>query len=220
LPNTKPPQSTRKPKQPALVQRRRPTQARAHNTVEAVLRAAGAEIERAGLDKLTTKNIAAAAGLSVGGVYEYFPNKESILSALAAQWMERVLQAIDSVHPRHGGTRDLLNYLNEQMLLVARLYEDQPGLGALIDMLSAIPALRDLTQRHDTDVTASVASALSHYAPQASSARVADAARSISLICHAILSAALVHRSGDREQLMMNLRICLMAIASHLLLSD
>ena len=199
-----------------LAPRRLPTQARARLSVEAVLRAAGAEIERDGLDKLTTKRIAAAAGLSVGGLYEYFPNKESIVSALAAQWMAQILEAIDMVHPRHGGGRDILSYLNDQVALVARLYQDQPGLGALIDMLSAVPALRELTHNHDEAVTASVASALAHYAPHALPQQVDSAARCISIICHNILSAALVHRSGDPERLLMNLRVCLMALAGRL----
>ena len=88
-----------------LSPRRLPTQQRARETVEQVLLAAGTEIEREGLDKLTTKRIAAAAGLSVGAIYEYFPNKEAIVHALADQWLGKVREAVDAVHPRHGGGR-------------------------------------------------------------------------------------------------------------------
>lgn len=203
----------------ALSPRRLPTQQRARATVEQVLLAAGAEIEREGLDKLTTKRIAAAAGLSVGAIYEYFPNKEAIVRALADQWLERVREAVDAVHPRHGGGRDVLSYLNDQFSLVAKLYEDRPGLGALIQMLQAMPALAGLARQHDEEVAASVASALRHYAPHAEAAAVDAAARCIGIVCHDILCAALVHRVAPPALLFANLRACLVAIASPLILA-
>lgn len=200
-----------------LAPRRLPTQNRAVQTVESVLRAAGAQIEQDGLDKLTTKRIAAAAGLSVGGLYEYFPNKEAIVSALAAQWMQRVLEAIDSVHPRHGGNRDLITYLLDQMMLVQALYEDQPGLGALFNMLSAVPALHAEMLRHDAAAAASVSSALQHYAPHVEPTELDTLARSISIICHNMLSAALVERLADRDRMLSHLRGCLMSLAARLI---
>ena len=93
--------------QTELSPRRLPTQERARQTVEQVLFAAGAEIERAGLDKLTTKRIAAAAGLSVGAVYEYFPNKQSIVHALADQWLGKLSEAIDVEYIGRKFTHDI-----------------------------------------------------------------------------------------------------------------
>lgn len=201
-----------------LALRRLPTQMRAQQTVELVLRAAAAEIEREGLDKLTTKRIAAAAGISVGALYEYFPSKEAIVHALVEQWFLRVHEAVDSVHPRHGGQRDIISYLNDQLTTVAVLYEGEPGLGALIQMLQAIPALDNLTRQHDDKVTESVSTALHHFAPLASAASVDAAARCIGVICHNVLCAAVVHRVAPAELLLGHLRTCLVAIASQLIL--
>jgi len=205
--------------QTELSPRRLPTQERARQTVEQVLFAAGAEIERAGLDKLTTKRIAAAAGLSVGAVYEYFPNKQSIVHALADQWLGKLSEVIDVVHPRHGGERDVIRYLNDQFSLVAKLYEDRPGLGALIQMMEAMPELADLARAHDEHVAASVSSALRHYAPHADAAAIDAAARCIGIICHNVLCAALVRRVAPAELLFANVRACLLAIASPLILA-
>src|SRR5512147_3174233 len=55
-----------------LQPRRTPNQARSRDTLELVLRAAGAVIGRDGLDRLTTRKIAEEAGISVGALYEYF----------------------------------------------------------------------------------------------------------------------------------------------------
>ena len=202
-----------------LSPRRLPTQQRARETVERVLLAAGAEIDREGLDKLTTKRIAAAAGLSVGGIYEYFPNKESIVYALADEWLGKVREAVDAVHPRHGGGRDVISYLNDQFSLVAKLYEDRPGLGVLIQMLQAMPPLAGLARKHDEAVAVNVSSALRHYAPHAGAAAIDAAARTIGIVCHDILCAALVHRVAPADLLFANLRACLVAIASPLILA-
>lgn len=205
---------------PHLARRRLPTQERARATVDLVLDTAAAEIERNGLDGLTTKRIAAAAGLSVGALYEYFPNKEAIVHALADAWLRKVRGAIDSPHPRHGGARDVFSYLNDQFSLVAKLYEGSPGLGALIPMLTAVPDLAALGRAHDETVAANVASGLAHYAPKATPAALDAAARCIGILCHDVLCAALVYRAAPAELLYANLRACLVAIATPLILTQ
>jgi AcrR family transcriptional regulator len=62
--------------------RKRPVQARSKQTVEWLLVAAARVFHQHGLDA-TTNRIAAAAGVSIGTLYEYFPNKQALLLALA-----------------------------------------------------------------------------------------------------------------------------------------
>lgn len=63
--------------------RKRPTQVRAQQTVGTILTAVMHILEREGAPRLTTNHIAERAGFSVGTVYQYFPDKRAILSALA-----------------------------------------------------------------------------------------------------------------------------------------
>ncbi len=198
--------------------RRVPQQARGQQTVQAVLRATGEEIERAGLDHLSTKRIAAAAGLSVGSLYGYFPNKESIIAALLESWLTRVFEAIESVHPRHGGTRDIFAYLSDQTDRALSVYEDQPGLSALFGMVMSIPALHGMVDQHGQRVSESISSALTHYAPRANPADVQSTARTIPMICHQLLATAILDRRVDRPRMMTDMRVCLMALATRLLL--
>lgn len=51
--------------------------------VETILEAAARILEKDGFDGLTTNAIAERAGISIGSLYEYFPNKEAILVAMA-----------------------------------------------------------------------------------------------------------------------------------------
>jgi AcrR family transcriptional regulator len=88
---------TRKPEKN---QRRAPTQARSRATVEAILDAAARIIRREGPDALTTNRIAEVAGVGVGSLYGYFPDKAAIQLCLArrmlAQGDAAVVEAVAS----------------------------------------------------------------------------------------------------------------------------
>lgn len=66
----------------ALRPRKRPSQARSRATVDAILEAAARIFAARGYAGTTTNHIAAEAGVSVGSLYEYFPNKDALLVAL------------------------------------------------------------------------------------------------------------------------------------------
>jgi AcrR family transcriptional regulator len=71
--------------------RREPQQRRARQTVEAVLDAVIKILKREGFEAVTTNRIAEVAGVSIGSVYQYFPDKRAIFAALH----ERHIQEID-----------------------------------------------------------------------------------------------------------------------------
>jgi AcrR family transcriptional regulator len=68
-----------------LTPRKTAAQERAKLTVEAILGAASQVFESRGYAAATTNRIAERAGVSVGSLYQYFPNKEAILVAIAHQ---------------------------------------------------------------------------------------------------------------------------------------
>jgi AcrR family transcriptional regulator len=75
--------------------RKLPKQARSQATVEAVLEAAAQVFERHGYAAGTTNRIAARAGVSIGSLYQYFPNKDAILVALVERHMADGLAALE-----------------------------------------------------------------------------------------------------------------------------
>lgn len=202
-----------------LDERRAPSQARARATREAILRAAGAEIELAGLDRLTTRRIAQAAGVSVGALYEYFPNKESIVNAMVEDWMENVLRAVEDLSPERSGPRDLLGYLNAQVDVIGRIYVSQPGLSGLVTMLTSVSGLRDAVRGHDERIVASVERALRVLVPNADPLDAAAMAKTMLLIGHEMMSEALVRKSPLAGRLIDNLKVCTFALASRLVMS-
>ena len=69
--------------------RKQPKQARSTELVAAILEAAAQVLAREGAQRFTTARVAEKAGVSVGSVYQYFPNKAAILFRLQSdEWRQ------------------------------------------------------------------------------------------------------------------------------------
>ncbi|MBA5635750.1 TetR/AcrR family transcriptional regulator [Duganella sp. LX20W] len=207
-----------RPARQSAGKRRIPQQERGIKTIEVILKAAGEEIARGGLAKLTTKRIAEAAGLSVGGLYEYFPNKESVVHALASQWLERVKDAVEAIHPSKTGCVDLIRYLNMVYDAVRPLYQQVPGVSVLISLLASVPALTALEEEIDLQVNALLTDAMSALLPYVSREQCSATARTITILDHHLLIESLMRGAAHSAFFDTNHRICRHALASHLML--
>jgi AcrR family transcriptional regulator len=67
---------------PAATVHKRPKQERSQATVEAILTATTRILTEQGYAQFTTNRVAELAGVSVGSLYQYFPNKEALIVAL------------------------------------------------------------------------------------------------------------------------------------------
>ena len=83
-------------KTPVISQRKRPRQARSERLVADILEAATRILARDGARRFTTARVAEAAGVSVGSLYQYFPNKESILFRLQSDEWQQTGNLIDT----------------------------------------------------------------------------------------------------------------------------
>jgi AcrR family transcriptional regulator len=84
------------PRKSSVNPRKLPQQDRSRLTVEAILEATTHILTQEGYDKANTNRIAERAGISIGSLYQYFPNKESLLSALMDQHSDEIAQLIES----------------------------------------------------------------------------------------------------------------------------
>ena len=82
-------------KPPAAKPLKRPTQARAVFTVQAIYDAFVRIWRRDGWDGVSTRAVALETGISVGTLYDYFPNKAALLSGYVRHCMEQLLRAIE-----------------------------------------------------------------------------------------------------------------------------
>ena len=74
--------------------RRKPKQERSRERVEEILRVAKQLIGEKGLDGMTMREVALQTGGPIASVYQYFPNKEALVSALIDRHMEEMNAAI------------------------------------------------------------------------------------------------------------------------------
>ena len=106
--------------------RRQPQQRRARQTVEAVLDAVVRILKRDGVGAVTTNRIAEVAGVSIGSVYQYFPDKRAIFAAL---------------HERHVAEIDRLV---ERTLVEHAAAPLGGAVGAMVEAHAADPELHEL----------------------------------------------------------------------------
>jgi AcrR family transcriptional regulator len=94
-------------RKPVISARKQPRQSRSAQLVADILEAAIRVLVRDGAYHFTTARVAEAAGVSVGSLYQYFPNKEAILFRLQAdEWrqtmsqLERILSDLNTPAPQ------------------------------------------------------------------------------------------------------------------------
>lgn len=112
-----------------LKPRKRPRQERSRATVEALLEAAAHVFERHGYAAGTTNRIAERAGVSIGSLYQYFPNKDAILVALVDEHVDEATAAIGPLLAELDEQRPpLREALTRLVGAMAELHRHRPGL--------------------------------------------------------------------------------------------
>ncbi|WP_197319501.1 TetR/AcrR family transcriptional regulator [Saccharomonospora sp. NB11] len=91
--------------QAATPLRRQPVQQRSARRVERMLDASAELLDEIGYEGLTTTLIAKRAGVAVGSLYQFFPDKRAVVQALTQRNLERFIAAVNerlsSLDPRH-----------------------------------------------------------------------------------------------------------------------
>ena len=104
-----------KPAPLALTPRKRPRQARSQATVDVIFEATIQVLLSAGSQRLNTTRVAERAGVSVGTLYQYYPNKQSLLFAALADHLDRVAAAVEAAceQGRHKPLSDMVGAVVE-----------------------------------------------------------------------------------------------------------
>jgi AcrR family transcriptional regulator len=80
-----------------LKPRKSPVQARSAATIDALHTAVIQVLIREGLSRCTTTRIAERAGMSVGSVYQYYPNRDALLAAVLERHLSGIADAMEQV---------------------------------------------------------------------------------------------------------------------------
>ncbi|MFD5542677.1 TetR family transcriptional regulator [Streptomyces sp. NPDC127079] len=113
-----------------VVLRRTPQQARSKARLARVLEAAEQVLVAEGVQALTTTRVAAAAGVSVGSLYQYLPDRDAIVDALAAGYFAH-LEAVMDDFVRAAAVERWSDPVGVLIDTYAALYRDEHGFRAL-----------------------------------------------------------------------------------------
>jgi AcrR family transcriptional regulator len=75
--------------------RHAPVQERSNDTVQQIFAATSALLGKMPLEQITTSRIAAEAGVSIGGLYRFFPDKQAIVDAIAVRAVEEFRESLE-----------------------------------------------------------------------------------------------------------------------------
>src|ERR1700678_736820 len=95
----------------SLKPRKTPGQSRSAVTVAAIIEAAARILETKGFEGYNTNAVAERAGVSIGSLYQYFPNRDAITRALIERETAALLAdiiAVESETNGHAALRQLL----------------------------------------------------------------------------------------------------------------
>ncbi len=145
----------------APIRRRQPMQSRAQETVNAILDAVVRLLKRSGASAITTNSIAEAAGVSIGSVYQYFPNKRAIFIALHERHVEQVDRVLQRKIIESAGEplNRMISHLMDGMIEV---HASDPELASLLD--SEVPHRADRAEEFSLRLREPLRKALAPYA--------------------------------------------------------
>ncbi|MCZ8437078.1 TetR family transcriptional regulator [Achromobacter xylosoxidans] len=97
-----------------LSERKQPQQARSAELVAAILQAGAQVLAKEGAARFTTARVAEKAGVSIGSLYQYFPNKAAILYRLQTQEWQQTLDLLRRLleDARHAPPQRLRNLVH------------------------------------------------------------------------------------------------------------
>lgn len=186
--------------------RAQPVQKRAQERRNLILGVTAELLEEVGQDDLTTILVAKRAGVSVGTLYHYFPNKYAIMYALAEQWvgeMDVALQALEVEPVESYSVKRFVEGSVERMLAV---YTNQQGLLPLVQAMYGVPELKELDLVHDELIITSMARMFKRMDISSKANELARLGRTYLELSHALIIVAVNQNKTDAEKTLSELK--------------
>lgn len=193
------------PEQPELNLRNPPTQARSRQRLARVLDAADEVLAREGAGAFTTTRVAEVAGVPVGSVYRYFPDKQAIAEALAVRYWDGFQDLVVAV--AETDERDPLpDPVGAALEALAAGFRSQPGFLALWYGGLRTERIRDATRPTRGAIAGSVQRILVTHWPDADEEARAATARMVVIAGDGLLREAFRAAAGGDTDVLAEIR--------------
>ncbi len=141
--------------------RREPRQARSQERVNRILDVAEELFAGEGYTATTTNAIAARAGVPIGSLYQFFPDKTAILQALALRYAEKLDRELTNLNNAEIATISLSEYLDRIIDTTARFFSEHPSYYAIfMEVQGTVPELESIDEATDAKLIEDFATAL------------------------------------------------------------
>jgi AcrR family transcriptional regulator len=192
---------------PAATVRKRPKQERSQATVEAILTATTRILTEQGYAQFTTNRVAELAGVSVGSLYQYFPNKEALIVALMEHHTNAMAQLAQQ-HLEGLEDRSVMGVLQQLIKAALAAHAVNPRLHHVLN--EQMPRSEAMRQADDAQMEAMLRSFLAprsdQLQPQNLDLTVFILARTIKTLIHgALLDRPELLENGELEQEIMTM---------------
>ncbi len=193
------PSATRSTRVEAPAPRRAPVQRRSRARVEKLLEIAAAQIAAHGSDALRMTDIAERAGVSIGSLYQYFPDKAAIIRTLAERYNAAGRACIEKALAPVRDAAGLRRAFAQLVDTYYALFLAEPVMRDIWSGAQADRALRDLELADSRANGAILAAAMARVRPRADRAALERAAFLVMQLGEATmrLAVSVERRQGD-----------------------
>ncbi|MEL6595189.1 MAG: TetR/AcrR family transcriptional regulator [Pseudomonadota bacterium] len=140
-----------------VARRKEAQQKRSHEKVESILSVTLEMLGEGPTERIGTKSIAKAAGVSVGSLYRFFPNKEAIYYELYRRWLAQNLDALDRLIERLEKDATLEQFTDAFLDVMTEPELNSPGNWRLRLAMGTSRKLAELEASHRMEVVHRVA---------------------------------------------------------------
>jgi AcrR family transcriptional regulator len=179
-----------------LKPRKQPRQQRSAFMVEMILAAAARVLERHGLAGFNTNRIAEVAGISIGSLYQYFPNKHAVMVALIEQAQASLLQSIDRAMAEAAGL-SLADGLRRLVRAAIAYQFSSPRLALVLDYEEQRLPVGDTLVTSAQLVRGQIRRFLQAHRPAIAAADLGLAADDLFVLVRALIDAAALRQEDD-----------------------
>ncbi|MEP7455091.1 TetR/AcrR family transcriptional regulator [Phyllobacterium sp. SB3] len=178
----------------AAAMRKEPRQARSKVTVEAIISAGARILSDQGWSGFTTNKVANVAGVSIGSLYQYFPDKMSLVGAIRRRHLDDCLMIMRKLGGERMPLKQFAENLVQELIAAHRLH---PGLHrVLLDEAPIYKGLDDPNDAFEAEYMGHYQSAIAAYLTSAESAPM----KSMALVLSDALD-GVIHNAARRGML-------------------
>ncbi|MEK8029847.1 TetR/AcrR family transcriptional regulator [Ideonella sp. DXS29W] len=177
--------------------RKKPAQSRSRHTVHVILEAAARVFDQHGM-KATTNQIAEVAGVSVGSLYQYFPDKQALITELherhRALVAEQLACAMDEA-----ATRAMVEVVRRAVAGCVSVHRERPGLQRLLHLHGPQLSYPDKSSPAKVAVRRQVCQWLEAQLPAADPAAVMRATQTLLTLVESLVHDAVLDSSEPHD---------------------